>query len=202
MERRLESDFIDVILKEIKEDKKDNPTTTSFKFKRDFWNFFLGKSKKVCVEFGTHKGQTTKIMSYLFDKVYTVNINDNKTARALNDDRKNITYISNFDLYSSNLLPIEDNIDVVLIDANHEYNSVLMDIDRITKMKTSEECFIVFDDYGLDKFKSKVRKAVLDAIDNNVLEVVQYIGHEPGHNFVHDTLTDYEGVITRLVRNK
>lgn len=202
MERRLESDFIDVILKEIKEDKKDNPTTTSFKFKRDFWNFFLDKSKKVCVEFGTHKGQTTKIMSYLFDKVYTVNINDNKTARALNEDRQNITYISNFDLYSSNLLPIEDKIDVVLIDANHEYNSVLMDIDRITKMNTSEECFIVFDDYGLDKFKSKVRKAVLDAIDNNVLEVVQYIGHEPAHNFVHDTLTDYEGVITRLVRNK
>ena len=31
---------------------------------------------KVCVEFGTHKGQTTKVLSHCFKKVFTINKNE------------------------------------------------------------------------------------------------------------------------------
>ena len=70
--------MIDKLLEEIGEDKFQNNTTTSLKFKRDIWDFFQGYQDKIAVELGTHKGQTTKILSYLFKKVYTVNIFDNK----------------------------------------------------------------------------------------------------------------------------
>ena len=81
--------MIEHLLKEIKEDKKDNLTTTSFQFKRDLWDYFKDEFKdKVAVEFGTHKGQTTKILSYLFKKVYTINNQDNKKAKELNKDNQ------------------------------------------------------------------------------------------------------------------
>ena len=90
--------MIDQLLKEIGEDKHQNMTTTSFKFKRDVWEFFQHFQDKIAVEFGTHKGQTTKVLSHLFKKVYTVNRLDNKEAKTLNKDIKNIEYIDNFNL--------------------------------------------------------------------------------------------------------
>ena len=107
--------MIEQLLLDIKEDKHQNMSTTSFKFKRDMWNFFQGYEDKVAIEFGTHKGQTTRIISFLFKKVYTVNNNDNLSAKELNKDRDNIVYIDNFDLYSSVALPIEDEISMILV---------------------------------------------------------------------------------------
>jgi len=60
------------VLNEIGEDKTQNLSTTSFKFKSDVWEFFQGFDDKVAVEFGTHKGQTSRVLSYLFSKVHTV----------------------------------------------------------------------------------------------------------------------------------
>ena len=57
---------IESLIESINEDKHTNPTTTSNKFKTDVWDFFKDFKDKVCVEFGTHKGQTTKILSYCF----------------------------------------------------------------------------------------------------------------------------------------
>ena len=54
--------MIDKLLEEIGEDKHQNMTTTSFKFKRDVWEFFQNFQDKIAVEFGTHKGQTTKVL--------------------------------------------------------------------------------------------------------------------------------------------
>ena len=90
--------MIDQLLEEVGEDKTQNMTTTSLKFKRDVWEFFQGFEDKIAVEFGTHKGQTTKILSHLFKKVYTVNNQDNAEAKRLNKNIQNIEYISNFDL--------------------------------------------------------------------------------------------------------
>jgi len=43
---------IEEVLKEIGEDKNQNLSTTSFKFKSDVWNFFQGFEDKIAVEFG------------------------------------------------------------------------------------------------------------------------------------------------------
>ena len=195
---------IDELLIEIGEDKTQNLSTISFQFKRDVWNYFQGFQDKVVVEFGTHKGQTTRILSHLFKKVYTVNNNDNDIAKKFNKDRDNIVYL-NFDLYSNNLLPILDVVDVFLIDAGHEYEHVIYDINRVTSMNCSETCYIIFDDYGADCHSTTVKRAVDHAIQMNVLSLIKGIGHNKGYNFGNGNkggpdriLEDYEGLITKI----
>ena len=194
--------MIDKLLEEIGEDKTQNMTTTSFKFKRDIWEFFQGFQDKVAVEFGTHKGQTTKILSHLFKKVYTVNNQDNTEAKILNKDIQNIEYISNFDLYLDKDLPINDNVDIFLIDAGHKYFHVISDINRVTSMNCSKECYIIFDDYGLKTHSQHVKRAVDQAINQNILTKIKGIGHSKGYSFKQDdpnyTLEDSEGLITKI----
>jgi len=193
--------MIEQLLKEIKEDKCDNLGTTSFQFKRDIWNYFQGFQDKVAVEFGTHKGQTTRILSHLFKTVYTVNINDNASGKELNNDRNNIVYIDNFDLYSPEQLPITETVDVVLIDAGHGYTEVIKDINRACALNCNTDFYIIFDDFGLHQYHDEVKKAVLEAVNINAISIVEYIGHQAGHNFggiPERILTDSEGVIAKV----
>ena len=193
--------MIDQLLEEIGEDKTQNMTTTSFKFKRDIWEFFQGFEDKIAVEFGTHRGQTTKILSHLFKKVYTVNNQDNVEAKKLNENIQNIEYISNFDLYSDNPLSITD-IDVFLIDAGHKYTHVISDINRAVSMECNKECYIIFDDYGLKCHSKHVKRAVDQALNQKALTKVKGIGHSKGHSFKQGnpeyTLEDSEGLITKI----
>ena len=193
--------MIQEILDYIKEDKIDNLATTSFKFKTDIWDFFQNYTDKTAVEFGTHKGQTTRVLSFLFKKVYTININDNAAAKELNSDRDNIIYIDNFNLYAGHKLPIEDSISMYLIDAGHTYKDVITDINTAFSLHCENDCYIVFDDYGLEQYKDHVHKAVNQAFNMGVLSYVKGIGHETGYNFGGHPpriLHNYEGLITKI----
>ncbi len=197
--------MIDQLLEEIGEDKTQNMTTTSLKFKRDVWEFFQGFEDKIAVEFGTHKGQTTKILSHLFKKVYTVNNQDNAEAKRLNKDIQNIEYISNFDLYSRHFkpLPINDTVDVFLIDAGHHYRHVILDINRLATIKRAKECYVIFDDYGMEQFSEHVKRAVDQAINQNILTLIKGIGHSKGYSFKSEDskyiLEAPEGLITKII---
>jgi hypothetical protein len=195
---------IDELLLEIKEDKTQNLSTTSFKFKTDIWNFFQGCTDKIAVEFGTHKGQTTRILSFLFKTVYTINNNENESAKQLNADRDNIIYL-NFDLYSNQKLNILDNIDVFLVDAGHEYMQVISDINRVFSMNCNEDCLIIFDDYGAECHEKTVKRAIDEAVQQQYISVIKTIGHAPGYNFGNAgkggndrILNDFEGLITKI----
>ena len=193
---------IDELLIEIKEDKTDNLSTTSFQFKRDLLDFFADFKDKSVVEFGTHKGQTTRILSYLFKSIHTVNNTDNEYAKQLNIDRTNISY-HNVDLYSTQSVLVDEPISMFLIDAGHSYDHVIADLNRAFSMQCSEECYIVFDDYGLIP---DVRAAVDYAINQKCLTVIAEIGHEAGHNFGIGNkegddriLQKSEGLITKII---
>ena len=192
--------MIEKLLKQIKEDKVDNMSTTSFKFKRDVWDFFQVFQDKIAVEFGTHKGQTTRILSFLFKKVYTINNNDSIIAKDLNQDRDNIVYL-NFDLYSNQPLPINDKISMFLIDAGHDYDHVISDINLAFSLNHTSDCYIVFDDYGLTQYEHHVYKAVNQAINMGALTFIKGIGHEEGFNFGGEPpriLHHPEGLITKI----
>lgn len=196
---------IDEILEEIGEDKYQNLSTTSFKFKKDVWEFFEGSDKLNCVEFGTHKGQTTRVLSHLFDKglVYTINLPGHfDSAKKLNFDRTNIKYVG-FDLYQTS---IEENfnhkpISVFFIDAVHTESAVLTDVARTGNMKLANgDIYYIFDDYGLER---PVWQAVNQMMYVGKLEKVQYIGHEPNTSFggqPERSLKDWEGIICKLCR--
>lgn len=198
---------IESILEEIKEDKNQNLSTTSFKFKKDVWKYFQGYTNKVAVEFGTNKGQTARLLSYLFDKVYTVNINDNTEAMQLNKDITNITYISNFNLYSGNVLPINDQISLFFIDAGHKYEEIIYDINRATNMYCASDCYLLFDDYG-SSINVGIKQAVDQAVHEGILEIKEWVGHDAGYNFGNAIkggpdriLIGKEGVITKIIWN-
>jgi len=170
---------IEEILIEVGEDKHQNLSTTSFKFKTDLWNYFQSFQDSTAIEFGTHKGQTTRVMSFLFKKVHTINNNDNEPSKQLNADRTNIVH-HNFNLYSQNKIIINDVIDVALIDAGHAYDQVIDDVERLASMTIADKCTVVFDDYGAIK---PVRNAVDDLVGRGIISIVKYIGHESGYNF-------------------
>lgn len=178
---------IEEILVDVVEDKKNNLSTTSFQFKKDLWDFFKpikGSEKWKCVEFGTHKGQTTRVLSYLFEKgkVYTINLPGHMdAARVLNQDRNNIVF-EEFNLYTR---PIDINfehkpINVFFIDAVHTNEAVLTDFSRVLNFNRSEEAFVVFDDYGLE---TGVFTAVEQLLRFNQIEKIQQIGHPINHSF-------------------
>ena len=139
----------DEILNEM--DHKDTAKyTTSRKMKQDILETFrTDKFKdKTIVEIGASQGQSTRMLSYIFGKVIAVEWDDwnLEQAKNRNVDRPNIEFVK-MDLYNDkweNFLPKE--VDVVFIDAGHQYNQVKMDIEN------SLECFddpiFIFDDYG------------------------------------------------------
>jgi hypothetical protein len=192
--------MLEQLLDYIKEDKVDNFATTSKRFKADVWNFFKQKFPESnslnCCEFGTHKGQTTYILSHLFRHVYTINISESNftEARKLNRDRDNIFYIP-LDLYAERIeyTPIYEEIDVFFVDAGHDKKHVCSDIERIKKMKPNRPIHIIFDDYGLI---DGVRNAVNEYIERGELTKEHYIGYEAGHKFSENRiLKHYEGII-------
>jgi len=195
---------IDEILDYIKEDKTSNPATTSLKFKRDVYDYFSrSDSFKTmnCCEFGTHKGQTTHVLSYLFNHVFTINLSEDRfqEARKINSNRENISYIP-MNLYGEKLdyNPIYKEIEVFFIDAGHDYEHVKMDIQRVANMKPEgKPVWIIFDDYGLIP---AVKRAVLEACDAKQIEIVQFVGHDMGYDFKNGrVLKDHEGVICLMV---
>lgn len=197
---------IEQLLTEIGVDKTEDINTTSLKFKQDLWEYFQDCQDKVAVEFGTHKGQTTRILSFLFKKVYTINNNDNEIAKDFNSDRNNISYL-NFDLYSNRELPIDETIDMFLIDAGHKYYHVMHDVKLATSANCSENCYIVFDDYGCNVHRDEVKRAVDEIISQNIVKVEKGIGHGVGKNFGSRNpggqdriLEDHEGLITKIIK--
>jgi len=194
---------IEQLLVEIGEDKQQNLSTTSFKFKRDMWDFFQGFDKKNCVEFGTHKGQTTRILAHLFNEVYTFNlVNHFYEAKHLNADLDNIHYIG-LDLYQSDIEITckHKPISMFFIDAMHTFDGIMSDVTRALNFELADgDIYFVFDDVGLIP---DVRYAVLQLIRVKKLEYVTGIGHEKGHNFGGTpprVLQDREGYICKLIR--
>lgn len=199
--------MIDQLLLEIAEDKHTNLTTTSDAFKRDLWKFFFEPkfSHRRVIEFGTHKGQTTRILSHLFDDVITVNVSEKhfEAAKLLNADRTNIRYIG-YDLYAN---PVQDHItedviDVFFIDAGHETYHIESDMARALYMNRADEVYFIFDDYGLHDPVFKVINAYVAA---GLLSIVATIGHDAGHSFggvPPRVLKRSEGVICRLNNDK
>ena len=163
-------------------DKVYESWTTSLKFKEDLIEF-LGESfldSKV-LELGTFKGHTTRVLSFLFKEVWTVDNEQDRIsdAKKLNIDRKNINYI-NADLYRNGIngfsnLNIPDDIQLVFIDAVHEHLEV--GYDTLNSLKRFKDVYIVYDDYGAHE---PVNNAVNQFLKANILEFVSSIGHSSG----------------------
>ena len=188
-------------------DKSEMNWTTTHKFKDDLLDYFGDEFKnKNCLEVGTFQGHTTRILSFLFNKVITIDINQEwiEKARNLNNDRNNIEYYVGdiYDWIEPGVTSLyydtfkDEEVDVVFIDAIHKYHQVIFD--TINSIKTFGNIHLVYDDYGL---LDEVKSAVDDMINTGMIEVVQYIGGQKDElvnpTSVNKYLKDREGIICK-----
>lgn len=201
---------IDEILKDIP-DKSEYTNTTSLKFKREFYEFFSDdKFKDVkALEVGSHRGHTTKVMSYLFKEVLTININP-KGDDWIPTDRDNINYLQ-IDCYNgltwpgkfNQVYPTEVNnkffdIDVIFIDALRGYENIKSDVAQSLEIRPKKEKYIIVEDYGNVKFDG-IKHAIDEICWWGNLEIVKGIGYEPGTKIGGMEYSDWEAVICRTM---
>ena len=148
---------------------------TSAQFKLDLFEFFDKDEFKdmTALEVGIYGGYTTKILSYLFKKVYAFdNFAKSITGtKRFNSDRSNIEY-KLIDVYKETWPEIE--IDVVFIDCVHTTPNTTMDIDNSIKHRKGDEFYLIFDDYAN-------WPAVRTAVDNHKkIKLIKGIGMDIG----------------------
>ena len=156
---------------------------------------------KVCVEIGTSRGYTTRVLSSLFRKVITCEIDESLVnfAKDVNKDRDNIEFIT-IDVYQDGAAKwdfVKEDVDVVFIDCDHKADHVLFDINNAIKLcKLNEEILIIFDDYGLNNMWKGVKEAVDAMCETPNFHIVKEIGQEEGWSYRNNmTLRASEGVI-------
>lgn len=179
-------------------DKREDKNTTSLKFKKDVFEFFEPLALKNCIEIGTSYGYSTRLLSYIFDKVTTIDIKIENIQKAIefNSDRDNISYLHGNSTDSD--WSIDEKFNVSFIDADHSYKAVIQDIKQSIKYGT-DDMFIIFDDYGLPETRPCVKVAVDEMINNGTLSLVKYIGEPEGNEpRLGRKLIDWEGVICQI----
>jgi SAM-dependent methyltransferase len=184
------------ILDEVKH-KDTAKYTTSRKFKYDLLNTFSDeKYKEMSVlELGCSQGMTTRVLSYIFNKVYAVDWDTWNLEQAKKHcaGRDNIEF-SQKDVYGGTWdFP---NSEVVFIDCDHVYQSVISDIEN--SLSNFGDPIFIFDDYGLPP--GEVKRAIKDKESEGKLKIDKYIGELP-ENLEHAGGTkfiDVEGCICNL----
>jgi len=145
-------------------DIEDDIYTISNKMRTEIWQFFKNKPSLKIVELGAYKGYTTRFLAEHFEMVYAVDNNDSylEENQEYNNKFRNIEYIK-CDVYGSwgDILPVD--VDVVLIDVCHSYDSCKSDLDKSLGYFNGLK-YIIFDDYGV--FPG-VRRVVDEAIGSS-----------------------------------
>lgn len=188
------------ILKGIPEKQGTYKNTTTLKWKRDLIDFFIDKKLNKCLEIGTCDGITTKVLSEIFQEVWSIEFNLKRFNRAKEfcKDQTNINFIHGNAYSDMTYNNFPSSFDIAVIDCIHEYNNVMFDINRALSFFNGEKIYLVFDDHGHPQHPG-VKKAIEDAISQG-LKLEKFIGEEPGFTVTRKdnssfSLTSKEGVI-------
>lgn len=190
------------ILQGIPDKHGSEKNTTSLKWKTDVIEFFRDRGLKSCLELGTWHGRSTRMLSEIFDDVWTVEYLPHRVeeAKLFCNDKKNISFVCGDAYDDSTYVGFPQYFDVVVIDCDHTFSSVIEDIGRGLRYKRpNDTIYFVFDDYGHSELKG-VHDAIDFYIKNKPLKVEKYIGHPAGTNIDRGNkppfkLFDYEGLI-------
>jgi len=168
--------------------------TTSRKFKEDILRIFKDNKTQDCIEIGSCRGDTTRVLAECFRKVYSFEQSSENVEHIKEkcSDVDNVE-ISQADVYDSNF-EIPD-VSVAFIDAGHSTELVKRDISRF--LNKNPKMVLVFDDYGQDD------ESIKKAIQESNVEIGRYIGEPNGFKFNRlngdeVTMVGREGVICNL----
>ena len=177
--------------------------TTSRKFKLDVLKEFSNDKykDKTIVEIGASQGQSTRMLSHIFKRVIAVEWDDwnLEQAHKNNSDRDNVEFVK-MDLYKDDWKDyLPEDVDVVFIDAGHEYYQVKSDVENSLKL-FGKDIVIIFDDYGLPSPHGDIKKVVDELVGDGKLILSKFIGEKP-EDLVHAAGTkfnDMEGCICNV----
>mmetsp|Transcript_22768 Transcript_22768/g.37474 ORF Transcript_22768/g.37474 Transcript_22768/m.37474 type:complete len:235 (-) Transcript_22768:40-744(-) len=159
---------------ELTPDKAEDEWTSSEALRKDLVQQLGAFSQNFTVlEVGSYFGYTTRLLSHLFKRVIALDAIPEllQANREYNMDRDNILYLRfhtgnhDWSIFSMNT------IHVVFLDASHDFESVMQDIDNCLRIPTVS--LIIFDDYGAEE---GVRLAVERFVAAKRLQPVALLG--------------------------
>ena len=185
-----------------------DPNTTTLQFKRDFIDFFGPMNLETCVEVSSCYGNTTFVLSHIFNQVGYVEYSNPEHFNSISTGArtnvlKNRTNIMYFALDSYNQPWPFRYVDVIFIDCAHNYPACRSDINNAKKC-LKEGGYLVFDDWDLPEADYGVKRAIQDDPD---IEIIKFIGEKitfnPQNYFDFKIgVGEYEGVICRLKKKE
>lgn len=167
---------------------------TTKKFKVDLIDFFENKKYTSCVELGACQGDTTAILSTLFEivKAYDYNPDNILQAKEKCKHYNNIEFFLR-DLYKDQWDFIKP--DVIFFDHTHEYTKIKEGLQYIKN--NYSDTIVIMDDYGHEM--NTVKPVIDELIRNNEIEVLQWIGEEKGFMTSNaKKFVDKEGLIFKF----
>tara|TARA_Y100000296_G_C5171602_1_gene257622 strand:+ start:719 stop:2026 length:1308 start_codon:yes stop_codon:yes gene_type:complete len=188
-------DDIEFLLNKVRHKGNEFKNATSRKFKRDILKYFQedGKNQQI-LELGCCHGDTSRIFSEVFKKVYATDINESN----INITKQKCKDCSNieFDTFKcgEDKFTFNKNIDVVFVDARHSYSEIKEDM--LSVLNYFNNPTIIMDDYGNPN--NGIRDAIEEIIQSQNLEIVGYIGEDKGFKTIAGwSMVDREGVILK-----
>ena len=153
------------------------------------------KYKKMKVlELGACQGDTTRIFSELFETVYAVDKNP-ENIQILKQKCKDVDNVEASIMDVTNDTWDFPQVDVVFVDASHDYPQVAIDIQKCIDM--FDNPIIILDDYGNPNNRN-IRASIDDKIKEGKIKVDSLIGEDVG--FLTKSgwkMIDREGVICK-----
>lgn len=155
--------------------KNQYKNSTSRKFKEDLITFFKDRKFKSCIEFGCCHGDTTKVLSTLFDTVYASDLHEEN----INISKHKCNSQSNiiFEVKDVNDVWQYEDIDVIYLDALHDHAGIINGLNRCKEQYPN--ALIIMDDYG--HIMNTVKPAIDSLINTSQIEVLQWIGENKGY---------------------
>lgn len=176
--------------------------TISGKMKQDLRNFFAPKASTwTILELGSYRGYTSRVFSDLFSRVIAVDASEAFLSfnRRYNKDRQNILFVHLHSRVDSLRSLRQNEVEVAMVDAEHEYASVHRDTNQLLRYFRSSLKYVIFDDFGTDE---GVMRAVREFVQRGQLRVVGGVGRRPGWKYGDRVIDSWEGVICEVTGNQ
>ena len=170
---------------------------TSRKFKSDLFEFFKDdKYKKMKVlELGACHGDTTRVFAELFDKVYAVDRSEDN-VQLIREKCKDVDNVECSVMDVTNDAWNFPQVDVVFVDASHDYPQVAVDIQKC--IDYFDNPLLILDDYG-NPNNTNIRNSIDDKVREGKINIHKKIGEDVG--FLTKSgwkMIDREGVICKV----
>ena len=167
---------------------------TSRKFKFDLFEFFKDdKYKKMKVlELGACHGDTTRIFAEIFEKVFAVDRSQDN-VQLIKEKCKDVNNIEASVMDVTNDTWDFPQVDVVFVDASHDYPQVAIDIEKVVNY--FDNPIVILDDYGNPNNRN-IRKSIDDKVKEGKIKIIEKIGEDVGYKTKSGwEMIDREGVI-------